>query len=185
MILAFTGNGKGKTSSAVGLALRAFGHGKKVLFVSFLKSSFKSGEFKAIKKLNSTDLALLCFGRDCPYKDEDCCPGKCECIVLPANIKTSDYDIIKKGLDFVRKQIRTGIWDIVILDEIINVYNLFPPFRENILDIVKNMPPAYDLIVTGRECPSELLDLADLVSEIKIIKHPYYEGVKAKKGIDF
>lgn len=165
--------------------LGLLGRAKKVLFISFLKSSFKSGEFKAIKNLNLKDLAVFCFGRDCPYKDEDCCPGKCECIVLPANIKTSDYDIIKKGLEFVYEQIRTEIWDIVILDEIINVYNLFPSFREDILDIVKNMPPAVDLIVTGRECPIELLDLAHLVSEVKTIKHPYYEGIKAKKGIDF
>ncbi|SHH10316.1 cob(I)yrinic acid a,c-diamide adenosyltransferase [Thermosyntropha lipolytica DSM 11003] len=183
MILVFTGDGKGKTTSAAGLALRAWGQGKRVLLVSFLKSGLKSGEFKAIKKINSEDFLAVCFGRDCPYGDEDCCPGSLECIVLPSNIKDGDYEIIKEGLIFVEEQIKKAFWDIVILDELINVYNLFPLYRPNILALLQNT--LVDIVVTGRECPAEIVELAHLVSQIKFIKNPYDKKIEAKRGIEY
>lgn len=183
MMLAFTGEGKGKTTSAVGLALRAWGQGKKVLFVSFLKAGLKSGEFKAIKKINDWNFAVACFGRDCPYGDEDCCPGKLECIVLPSNMENRDYEIIKEGLCFVEKQIKKPSWDIVILDEIINVYNLFPVYRQDILNILNNVP--IDVVITGRSCPEEIIELCHLVSEVEFIKNPYDKRLEAKRGIEY
>ncbi|MBO8159529.1 cob(I)yrinic acid a,c-diamide adenosyltransferase [Thermosyntropha sp.] len=186
MKLIFTGDGKGKTCSAVGLALRAWGQGKKVLFISFLKDALRSGEFKAINLLSSSDLVFFSFGRRCPYEEnEDCCPGKCECIVLPSNIEEDDYDIINKGLEIAEKEILSELWDVVVLDEIVNVYNLFPRFKIDIMRLLKNIPDKTDIVFTGRNCPPELLDLVDLVSEIKNVKHPFNEGIKAKRGIDY
>lgn len=183
MILAFTGDGKGKTTSAAGLALRAWGQGKKVLFISFLKSGLKSGEFKAIKKINVEDFVTACFGRSCPYGDEDCCLGNLECIVLPSNIENRDYEIIREGLLFAEEQIKNSFWDIVILDEIINVYNLFPVYRQVILDLLKNIP--VDAVITGRSCPAEIIELCHLVSEVKFIKNPYDKKIEAKRGIEY
>lgn len=183
MILAFTGEGKGKTTSAAGLALRAWGQGKKVLLVSFLKAGLKSGEFKAVKRINAPDFAVACFGRECPYGDEDCCPGNLECIVLPSNMENRDYEIIKEGLCFVEKQIKKCFWDIVILDEIINVYNLFPVYRQDILNMLDNL--SMDTVITGRNCPQEIIERCHLVSEVNFIKNPYDKRLEAKRGIEY
>lgn len=185
MLLIFTGNGKGKTSSAVGIALRAWGHGKRVLFVSFLKGNDVAGEFKAIRCLNASSFKVCSFGRECPYSGADCCPGEQECIVNTYNISAGDYQKVHQGLDMVSREITVGNWDLVVLDEIINVFNLFTACQETILKLIDGRQPGMDFILTGRNCLPELAFRADLISELVAVKHPFNQGLTAKRGIDY
>jgi cob(I)alamin adenosyltransferase len=185
MLLIFTGNGKGKTSGAAGIALRAWGQGKKVLFISFLKGDFVAGEYKAIKRLHDSTFQVYAFGRECPYPDDDCCPGEQECIIQAGDLNEKDYRWVKLGLDRIKKETGTGKWDLIILDEIINVFNLFKAYQEEILQLLDKRDLNIDLVLTGRNCPAELVSRADLISSIVPLKHPFAEGRTAKRGIDY
>lgn len=185
MLLIFTGEGKGKTSSAVGIALRAWGQGRRVLFISFLKGNNIAGENKAIKRINDPNFQIYTFGRECPYPGTECCPGQQECIIKAGQTSEQDLKQIKLGLDRLHSEMATGKWDLIILDEIINVYNLFTSYREKIIEFLDQKKADSDLVLTGRNCPLELNSRADLVSEIKALKHPYKSGMMAKRGIDY
>lgn len=185
MLLIFTGNGKGKTSSAIGIALRAWGQGKRVLFVSFLKGNFVAGEFKAIRRLNDPFFKVCSFGRECPYRGVDCCPGEQECIIHSDNISDRDRENVHQGLDMVSREMAVGNWDLIVLDEIVNVFNLFTACQKAILKLVDEREQGMDWILTGRNCSPELALRADLISEMVAIRHPFQDGLKAKRGIDY
>lgn len=185
MLLIFTGDGKGKTSSAAGIALRAWGQGRRILFISFLKGNNIAGENKAIKRINDPDFQMHNFGRDCPYPEKDCCPGQQECIIRAGKTSEQDFSQVKLGLDKLRSEMATGKWDLIVLDEFINVFNLFDFCRDEILQLIDQKKPDCDLILTGRNSPPELNSRADLISEIKALKHPYELGMMAKRGIDY
>lgn len=185
MLLIFTGEGKGKTSSAIGIALRSWGQGKRVLFISFLKGNNIAGENKAIKRINDPDFQVYTFGRECPYPGTECCPGQQECIIKASQISEQDIKQIKLGLDRLRSEMAAGRWDLIVLDELINVYNLFTSFREEIMELLDQRKADRDLVLTGRNSPPELNSRADLISEIKALKHPYQLGMMAKRGIDY
>ena len=185
VFLTFTGDGKGKTSSAAGIALRAWGQGRRVLFISFLKGSNIAGEYKAIKRINDPNFQVYTFGRECPYPGTECCPGQQECIIRAGKVSEEDYNQVKLGLDQLRNEMAAGRWDLIVLDEIINVYNLFDSCREEILQLLDQRKADSDLVLTGRNSSPELNSRADLVSEIKVLKHPYQSGMMAKRGIDY
>ncbi|MDD3853613.1 MAG: cob(I)yrinic acid a,c-diamide adenosyltransferase [Syntrophomonadaceae bacterium] len=185
MRLVFTGTGKGKTTCAVGLGIRAWGHGKKVLIVAFLKDLEVSGEWKAIKRIDDPALQAVSFGRKCPYHGQECCPGEGECIVTYSNQTDEDYQLVAAGLHFVRQQLENEQYDVIILDEIWNVYQLFPLQREYITTILQNTSSDIDIITTGRPFPRELNDSFDLITNMDKIKHPYNQGIAARKGIDY
>lgn len=185
MLLIFTGEGKGKTSSAAGIALRAWGQGRRVLFISFLKGNSIAGENKAIKRINDPNFQIYTFGRDCPYPGTECCPGQQECIIRAGKVSEQDFSQIKLGLDKMRSEMAAERWDLIVLDEIINVYNLFASFRAEIIRFLDQRKADFDLVLTGRNSPPELNSKADLVSEINALKHPYQSGMMAKRGIDY
>lgn len=185
MVLVFTGNGKGKTSSAAGIALRAWGQAKRVLFISFLKGKDTAGEFKAIRRLNDTSFEVCSYGRKCPYGTVDCCPGEHECIIHRDNITAGDYQIVQQGLSRAERELSAGKWDLIILDEIINVFNLFPDCQKTVHDLVDSSKLGVDLILTGRNCPDQIMAKADLISELVTVRHPFNQGVTAKRGIDY
>jgi len=185
MLLIFTGDGKGKTSSAAGIALRAWGQGKRVLFISFLKGNNITGEYKAIKYINDPNFQVYTFGRECPYPGKDCCPGQQECIIRNGKVSEQDFSQVKFGLSKLHSEMADGRWDLIVLDEIINVFNLFDSLREGIIQFLDQRKADSDLVLTGRNCPSELNSKADLVSEINVLKHPYEIGITAKRGIDY
>lgn len=185
MLLIFTGDGKGKTSSATGIALRAWGQGRRVLFISFLKGNNIAGENKAIKRINDPNFQIYTFGRDCPYPGTECCPGQQECIIQAGKVSEQDFKQVKLGLDRLRSEIGAGKWDLIVLDEIINVYNHFAPYQEEIIELIDQRKADFDLVLTGRKSPPELYSKADLVSEINALKHPYQLGMMAKRGIDY
>jgi cob(I)alamin adenosyltransferase len=156
-----------------------------VLFVAFLKGRNRSGEFKVMQKINSPALKLVTYGRECPYPEQDCCPGQQECIILPDNVTGRDFTYIENGLNNARDEIIKGKWDLVVLDEIINVYNLFPQYQSPIINIIDERPPDMDLLITGSNCPLILKQKASLFTEMESVVHPFNYGIKAKRGIDY
>ena len=164
----YTGNGKGKTTAAFGLALRASGYGKKIFIGQFVKG-MKYGELESLKKFSDT-ITLKQFGRDCfIYNDPE-----------PEDIK-----IAREGWDLVNNILTENSVDILILDEIgIAIYYKLISTQE-VIDFIKRKPAEMELILTGRKIPEELFELADLITEMKEIKHYYTKDVPAREGIEF
>lgn len=164
----YTGNGKGKTTAALGLALRAMGAGKKVFFAQFVKG-MPYAETETIAKF-LPDIIIKQFGLKCFIKDK---PNQ------------SDIDAAQNGLRQVQKAISENKYDVVVMDEVcIALYfNLFK--INDLIEILNSKPEGMEIILTGRYAPDELIEVADLVTEMKEIKHYYNQGVEARKGIEF
>lgn len=168
LLMVYTGDGKGKTTAAVGQAVRALGHGYRVFMLHFMKGR-DYGEFLAAR--NIPGLTIVKAGRDEFVKRGDPEP--------------LDVEMARKALKMAREAIQNGDYDLVVLDEL-NVavnYGLLP--LEEVLDILRNRPAGVDIILTGREAAPEIMALADLVSEVKEIKHHYASGVQSRKGIEY
>ena len=166
----YTGNGKGKTSAALGLALRAIGWGFKVHMIQFIKGGdFKHGELHIIEQL--PDFKLKAFGRG-RYITED--PPLEE-----------DIKLAEKALKFARKIINSGEYDIVILDEINVALHLKLIKTNEVVELIENKPKHVELVLTGRYAPSEIIEVADLVTEMREVKHPYTQGSLGRKGIEY
>ena len=162
----YTGNGKGKTTSALGLSLRAIGAGKKVFFGQFVKG-MKYSETKTVKYL--PDFEMKQFGKDCFIYNEP---------------TEEDIRLAKKGLEEMENILSSGKYDIVVMDEL-NIalyYKLFTV--EDVLKALEKREKHVEVIITGRYAPQELIDIADLVTEMREVKHYYSEGVQARKGIE-
>lgn len=165
----YTGNGKGKTTAALGLALRAAGHGLKTYIGQFLKGQ-KYGELESIKKLSPL-VSIEQFGRD-------------TFVHVSQNPDKKDIEKAKQGLRTCLKTMLSGLYDIIILDEI-NVALYFNLLKEkDILAFLERKPKNIEVILTGRYAPESLLAKADLVTEMKEIKHFYSVGTKARDGIE-
>ena len=163
----YTGNGKGKTTAAFGLALRAAGANLKVFIAQFVKGQEYS-EVLAVRKFLPS-VVIKQFGLDC----------------FIVNIPTqADIDIARKGLEEVSDIILSGEYDVVILDEanIAIFYNLFT--AAELIDVLKRKPEAVEIIITGRYACPEILEMADLVTEMQEVKHYYTKGVEARTGIE-
>lgn len=169
LVIVITGNGKGKTTAAFGQALRAIGQGYKVFVLQFMKGR-KYGEFIAAEKYLPY-LTIRMSGLDS--------------FVMRDNPAAIDIELAQKGLDKAKKAIKSGKYDMVILDEI----NVALDFKlidlQKVIDIIKNKPAGIDLILTGRYAPPEIVELADTVSEVKEVKHHYKAGIKDRAGIEY
>src|SRR5208283_618015 len=169
LVMVITGNGKGKTTAAFGQALRAIGQNYNVFVLQFMKGR-KYGEFIAAEKYLPR-LTIRMSGLDS--------------FVMRDNPAAIDIELAEKGLDIARKAIMSGKYDMVILDEI-NVALDFKLINlKEVIDLIKNKPPALNLILTGRYAPEGIIKLADTVSEVKEIKHHYDAGVKDRAGIEY
>jgi cob(I)alamin adenosyltransferase len=169
LIQVYTGNGKGKTTAALGLAFRAVGHGMKVLVVQFMKRNVQRGELESAKKL-SPNLTLIQVGR--------------ETFISKPNPDPKDLQLAQEGFSIAKKAIQNKEYDIVILDEI-NLaidYGLIP--LNDLLQIIDSKPGTVELILTGRNVKHEILERADLVTEMVDRKHYYDKGVPAREGIE-
>ena len=165
----FTGNGKGKTSAALGIALRALGHNLRVHIILFMKGKYPYSEQKTLSQLPNISLSI--FGQD--Y------------FVDPANVKPEEKEQARLALDKAREVIHSGDYDVVILDEI-NIAAAWKLLEVGeVLDLIENKPKDVELILTGRYADDRLVNSADLVTEMVKIKHPYDNGIKARGGIDF
>lgn len=169
LVIVITGNGKGKTTSAFGQALRAIGQGFKVFIVQFMKGR-DYGEFMAAEKY----LPRLTIQR-----------SGLDSFVMRDNPAPVDIKLARQGFDMAKKAAASGKYNMIILDEI-NVavdFKLIP--LEDVINFIKNKPPALDLILTGRYAAKEIIKLADTVSEVKEIKHHYAAGIKNRAGIEY
>lgn len=169
LIQVYTGNGKGKTSAAFGLALRAIGNGFRVFVIQFIKGGFKYGELEAVKSL--PNLELKAFGR-----------GK---FIRRMPPDKEDIELAKEGFELAKKVIENGDYDVVVLDEINVAVHLKLLNLNEVLDLIRNKPRHVELVLTGRNASPEILELADLITEMKEIKHPYATGAKPRKGIEY
>jgi len=162
----YTGNGKGKTTAALGLSLRAIFAGKKVFFGQFIKGMDYS-ELESQRYL--PNFKIQQFGRDC---------------FIYNNPTDEDIRMAKEGLEICKRILNSHEYDIVVLDEIniATYYRLLDP--DDIIDILKNREPKIEVILTGRYADEKIIEFADLVTEMKEIKHYYYKGVEARKGIE-
>ena len=170
LIQVYTGNGKGKTTCALGLALRAVGQGFQVYMIQFMKGR-ETGEARAAATRLAPEMTLRSYGR----------PGLVN-LRAPA---PEDLALIQQAWELAREVIQAGQHDLVILDEInlALTFNLLPPAE--VFQVLKDRPPWVEMVLTGRQAPAELVDLADLVTEMRPVKHYYEAGVKARRGIEW
>ncbi len=167
----YTGDGKGKTTAVLGLCMRAYGRGMKVLFVQFLKGAY-TGEVETIKKLEPE--FMICRGEE--IKKFTCDMNEKELL----QAKEVQNRILKYAADEIGK----NKWDIIVLDEIMAAISTGMVNLKDVEDLVKSKPEKLEIVMTGRNAPDVLICLADYVSEIKAIKHPMDNGTKARIVIE-
>ena len=169
LVQVYTGNGKGKTTAAIGQAIRAAGHSLRVYMIQFMKDQPNSGELKIIQKLKP-NFIIKQYGQPSFFNEK--------------NPKKADFEIVQKAWNATERIVRSGKWDIVILDEINVVLNYKLISLEKVVELIKSKPSHVELIFTGRNAHPEILKLADLVSEILEIKHPYEKNMMPRVGIE-
>ncbi|MDD5476064.1 MAG: cob(I)yrinic acid a,c-diamide adenosyltransferase [Syntrophales bacterium] len=170
LVLVYTGDGKGKTTAALGQALRSVGHGRKVLMIQFMKEK-KYGEVLASEKYLAGSFTTIQCGLDS--------------FVMKNNPAPVDIELARKGLSIAQNAISSGEYQMIILDEI-NIamdFNLLPV--EDVIEMIKAKPDKVDLVLTGRYAPDEIIALADMVSEVKEVKHHLSQGIKERAGIEY
>jgi len=176
MLYIFTGNGKGKTTAALGQAMRAVGEGKRVLMVQFIKGPWKSGEdeIKVISERTPEGVFKLVK------------MGKGFVGILGDTLPREEHEkAAEHTLEYAKKEAASGNWDIIILDEINNAVSLGLITKEQVFDFFTIIPDSLFLILTGRDAPKEFIERADLVTEMRDLKHPYEKGIRAKRGIEY
>lgn len=167
----YTGDGKGKTTAAMGLAIRAVGEGLKVAIIQFLKAR-PTGEIFSIEKLDNIE--TFRFQKSTKFTWE-----------LNEEERKIYIDETREAYNFAMKMIRERKYDLLILDEILAARNEAFLTTEDILRLIDNKKSDMELVITGRNAPDELIEKADLVTEMKMIKHYYEKGVNQRKGIEF
>ncbi len=173
MLYIFTGNGKGKTTAALGQAMRAVGEGKKVLMVQFIKGPWKSGEDFLAEGL-APNFKLVKMGKGFVGILGDTLPRE-------EHEKAAD-----DALEYAHQEAGTGNWNLLILDEINNALQLGLLMKEDVLEFIEETKDKIEhLILTGRDALPELIERADLVTEMRDIKHPYTKGIKGKRGLEY
>ncbi len=163
----YTGDGKGKTTASLGICVRAIGAGRRVLLVQFLKR----GNFSEIKGLGY-------FGKRVRIKQFG--SGR----FVRGNPGKEDRELAAAGLRYVKEKMKTGGYDVVILDEINVAMDMGLVSVAQVLDLLSNRPANVELVLTGRYAPEEIVDAADLVTECRMVKHYFSKGVKARRGIE-
>ena len=164
LIHVYTGNGKGETSAALGITIRAAGNGLKCCFIQFLKGK-PTGELSILNKI--PNITFIQTGRT----DYNFHPTE------------KDRELARKGLELANKLLPE--FDLMVLDEINVAVHLNLIELKDVLELIKSKPLRLELILTGRHASSELIKLADYVTQFKLIKHPFYKNLKARKGIDY
>jgi cob(I)alamin adenosyltransferase len=166
----YTGNGKGKTTAALGLAMRAAGHGLRTYIAQFLKGR-PTGEIEAAKKL-APDIRIEQFGRTGFVTVKDGGPDD------------EDRDLARAGLVRVREAMASGEYRIVVLDEVNTAVHFKILTEAEVLDLIERRPAEVELVLTGRYAPASFIDRADLVTDMTEVKHYHGRGVRAREGIE-
>jgi len=185
LVHVYTGNGKGKTSIANGLALRAIGHGFSVYMIQMLKGGKHMGEVIASDEF-MPNFTVVQYGKSCPYSEEmkkgtiEC--GNCTDCFLSTK-EESKYAL--DAIAHAEKILKSGKYDVVIIDEINNALRkrLIPV--DSALKLIKKKKASTELVLTGRSAPKELIKAADYVTELNDVKHPFNKGMRVRRGIDY
>ena len=172
LVIVYTGGGKGKTTAALGLALRASGYGRRICMVQFIKGSWHYGEMDSAKMLG-TNFELVPAGKGFVGIIDDTSP------------RAEHEAAARAALTEAKRRVDSDEYDLVILDEVNYAVGLGLVGISDVLGVVRGRPARLDIVLTGNGAREELIAEADLVTEMKEVKHPYRSGVKAKKGIDF
>ena len=172
LIVIITGNGKGKTTTALGIAVRACGHNLRTCIIQFMKGDIYAGEWDGIKKMNC-QVELIPTGK-----------GFCGIQGNPYPYKEHRKNA-QEAIQLARQKIESGQYDILILDEINNALSLHLVDLEQVLEMIRIKPPRMHLVLTGRDAHPQVIELADTVSEILEIKHAYRKGIEPQPGIDY
>jgi cob(I)alamin adenosyltransferase len=168
LVIVYTGNGKGKTTAALGVLLRAYGRGWKSVMLSFIKNETSNyGEERAGRKLG---IEMIPLGGGFTWLSKDL---------------EHDKALAQQCWGICKEKIDSGDYDLVILDEVTYPLNYGWLDLVEVLDVLRKRPPNLHVIITGRDAPQDLIDFADLVTEMREIKHPFQQGIKAQPGIDF
>ncbi len=168
LVIVNTGSGKGKTTAAMGLLFRAWGRDMKVIMLQFIKHSTANfGEQRAAKKIG---IEMRAMGDGFTWRSKDL---------------DQTADLARAHWEDCKEVISTGGYDVVVLDEFTYPlhYGWIPV--EDVIDVLKARPPMQHVVITGRNAPEALIEFADLVTEMKVVKHPYNEGIKAQPGVEF
>lgn len=168
LVHVYTGNGKGKTTAALGLGLRACGHGFKVYMIMMMKGRINYGELEAVKQLPNFTIRM--FGRP-EFVDRD-------------SPDPRDIKLAKAALQHAREIMDKGEVDFLILDEVNCAIDWGLVSEDEVIDLIQRRPPHMELVLTGRYARPAIIKLADLVSEMKEIKHPYQKGIAARRGCE-
>ncbi len=172
LVIVYTGDGKGKTTAALGMALRALGRGWQVLMVQFMKGTWHYGELDTAKRL-APDLEIIPMGKGF-YK------------ILDDHYTEAEHrSAARAALEFAREKMLAGACDLLILDEANNAISTGLLDLSDVLSLLDAKPADFHIVFTGRGAPAELIARADLVTEMREVKHPYQKGILAQKGIDF
>jgi cob(I)alamin adenosyltransferase len=170
-VVVLTGEGKGKTTSALGMAVRALGQGMKVIVLQFLKGSWRYGELETAERL-APDLTIRPLGEG----------------FIRVNLENPDprdLQCTERGWEICKQALLSGDYGMVILDELNTAvsYGLLPV--DDVIAVLKQRPPKVHVVITGRDADPKIIELADLVTEMREVKHPYASGVTARKGIEY
>jgi cob(I)alamin adenosyltransferase len=170
LIVVITGNGKGKTTSALGMVLRSAGYGMKVCVIQFMKGDIHAGEWDGLKLLSNVELHTT---------------GKGFCGIQGNPYPWKEHrDNAQDAIDLVHEKMKES-FHLMVLDEINNALKLKLVDLQQVIDIIKNKPPSMHLILTGRDAHPEVIELADTVSEVQEIKHAYRKDIEPQPGIDY
>lgn len=170
LVILNTGNGKGKTTAALGTAFRAMGHGWRVCMVQFIKGKWKPGEVRMAGKLPPSQLEIIPMGEGFTWESENL---------------DKDKATAQKAWEIAKAKLLSGDYQLVILDEI--TYTITYRFLDldDVIDAIRQRPSHVNVILTGRGAHPALIELADLVSEVQEVKHPYRQGILAQVGIEY
>lgn len=169
LVQVYTGDGKGKTTAALGLALRAAGHGFRVYIIQFMKGWPEYGELRSVELLPTVRLRQ--YGR--------------KGFVHPQRPLRRDFELAREALEDARSSMLSGEVDILILDEINNALEIGLIELQDVLALLEQRPGQVEVILTGRRAPPELLERADLATEMRNLKHPFEKGIESRKGIEY
>ncbi|MDE1842078.1 MAG: cob(I)yrinic acid a,c-diamide adenosyltransferase [Thaumarchaeota archaeon] len=172
LVIVYTGKGKGKTTAALGMALRAVGYNHKICMIQFIKGSWHYGEMTSSKRLEP-EFELTAIGKGFVGILDDKSPIE------------DHKKMAQEALKVAKEKITSKAYNLVILDEINYALNLGLINLKDVLDVISTRPDDVNIVLTGNHARDEIIEKADLVTEMKEIKHPFKSGIKAKKGIDF
>jgi cob(I)alamin adenosyltransferase len=172
LVLVNTGDGKGKTTAALGTVLRAVGYGHRCLIVQFIKGSWQYGELKSIRRLEPE----VEFHR----------MGKGFVGIVDDNLPRAEHEqAAREALEFAKQRLASGNYELVLLDEIFVAITLGLISEQSVLKLMDARPAATTLILTGRGAPQSVIDRADTVTEMREVKHAFQRGILARKGVDY